>query len=162
MILFFKPKFNRKFIFFFLAAFTRLRTCISEVTVIQPILLCLPAWFRIAQCFRRYYDTKQTLSHFFGAIKYCTIFLIVFFAYWNIQSRGKNRLIVVAVEQRFFFEFKILMMILCAQNCNRRRPGTKSLVFLFMDGLGRDGNSVHVLMGCEAGRGFIDWQFFRQ
>jgi hypothetical protein len=62
----------------------------SEISVVQPIILCLPAWLRIAQCFRRYHDTKHPFPHFISATKYCTVFFIVFFAYLNINARGRK------------------------------------------------------------------------
>lgn len=37
----------------------------------------LPAWFRFAQCLRRFRDTKEANPHFINAVKYFTVFLAV-------------------------------------------------------------------------------------
>lgn len=40
----------------------------------------LPAWFRLAQCFRRYRDTKEAFPHLANALKYATSFFVVIFS----------------------------------------------------------------------------------
>lgn len=54
----------------------------SKVEVIsRAILACLPAWFRFAQCLRRYYDDNRgPFPHLFNAIKYSTTFFVVLFS----------------------------------------------------------------------------------
>lgn len=47
---------------------------------IRPIVNCLPAWFRFAQCLRRYRDSKEAFPHLVNAGKYATTFLVVIFA----------------------------------------------------------------------------------
>lgn len=47
---------------------------------IRPIVNCLPAWFRFAQCLRRYRDSKEAFPHLVNAGKYSTTFLVVIFA----------------------------------------------------------------------------------
>lgn len=46
----------------------------------RPIVNCLPAWFRFAQCLRRYRDSKEAFPHLVNAGKYSTTFLMVIFA----------------------------------------------------------------------------------
>lgn len=46
----------------------------------RPIVNCLPAWFRFAQCLRRYRDTREAFPHLVNAGKYSTTFLVVIFA----------------------------------------------------------------------------------
>lgn len=46
----------------------------------RPIVNCLPAWFRFAQCLRRYRDSKEAFPHLVNAGKYSTTFLVVIFA----------------------------------------------------------------------------------
>ena len=44
--------------------------------VIRFLIACLPAWFRFAQCLRRYRDTKQAFPHLANAAKYSTTFFV--------------------------------------------------------------------------------------
>lgn len=48
--------------------------------IIRPLVNCIPAWMRFAQCLRRYYDTKEAFPHLVNAGKYATTFLVVLFA----------------------------------------------------------------------------------
>ncbi|XP_046843969.1 xenotropic and polytropic retrovirus receptor 1-like [Xenia sp. Carnegie-2017] len=54
--------------------------CVKNTYGIRPIVLCLPAWFRFAQCLRRYHDTKNVFPHLVNAGKYSTTFFIVIFS----------------------------------------------------------------------------------
>ncbi|XP_014487113.1 PREDICTED: xenotropic and polytropic retrovirus receptor 1 isoform X2 [Dinoponera quadriceps] len=47
--------------------------------VIKPIVNCLPAWFRFAQCIRRYRDSRDAFPHLVNAGKYATTFFVVLF-----------------------------------------------------------------------------------
>lgn len=40
----------------------------------------LPAWFRFAQCIRRYRDTREAFPHLANALKYSTSFFVVIFS----------------------------------------------------------------------------------
>ena len=42
----------------------------SAKKVIIPIVICLPYWFRFAQCMNRYMDTKKRFPHIANAFKY--------------------------------------------------------------------------------------------
>ncbi|KAJ8668179.1 hypothetical protein QAD02_009842 [Eretmocerus hayati] len=53
------------------------KQCTSGSTYIRPIVNCLPAWFRFAQCIRRYRDSKEAFPHLVNAGKYATTFLVV-------------------------------------------------------------------------------------
>lgn len=48
--------------------------------IIRPIVNCLPAWFRFAQCLRRYRDSKEAFPHLVNAGKYSATFFTVIFA----------------------------------------------------------------------------------
>lgn len=48
--------------------------------IIRPIVNCLPAWFRFAQCLRRYRDSKEAFPHLVNAGKYSATFFVVLFA----------------------------------------------------------------------------------
>ncbi|XP_055586228.1 xenotropic and polytropic retrovirus receptor 1 [Uranotaenia lowii] len=56
------------------------RQCMEESFIIRPIVNCLPAWFRFAQCLRRYRDSKEAFPHLVNAGKYSTTFCVVIFA----------------------------------------------------------------------------------
>jgi xenotropic and polytropic retrovirus receptor 1 len=56
------------------------KQCLSNDFIIRPIVNCLPAWFRFAQCLRRYRDSKEAFPHLVNAGKYSTTFLVVIFA----------------------------------------------------------------------------------
>lgn len=47
--------------------------------LIRPIVTCLPAWFRFAQCLRRYHDSKEDL-HLVNAGKYSSILIMIILA----------------------------------------------------------------------------------
>lgn len=47
---------------------------------LRPIVNCLPAWFRFAQCLRRYRDSREAFPHLVNAGKYSTTFFVVIFA----------------------------------------------------------------------------------
>ncbi|XP_033223476.1 xenotropic and polytropic retrovirus receptor 1-like [Belonocnema kinseyi] len=53
------------------------KQCTSGSLIIRPIVNCLPAWFRFAQCIRRYRDSKEAFPHLWNAGKYSTTFLVV-------------------------------------------------------------------------------------
>ncbi|XP_072018125.1 LOW QUALITY PROTEIN: xenotropic and polytropic retrovirus receptor 1 homolog [Amphiura filiformis] len=46
----------------------------------RVFVACLPAWFRFAQCLRRYHDTKLVFPHLVNAGKYSTTFFVVCFS----------------------------------------------------------------------------------
>ncbi|XP_006819156.1 solute carrier family 53 member 1-like [Saccoglossus kowalevskii] len=69
--------------------------CYSYSYGIRSVVACLPAWWRFAQCLRRYYDSKQAFPHLVNAGKYSTTFFVVLFSslaavykahYGNIQD----------------------------------------------------------------------------
>ncbi|XP_027213471.1 solute carrier family 53 member 1 isoform X1 [Penaeus vannamei] len=53
--------------------------CIDKTTVVRSIVACLPAWWRFAQCLRRYRDTREMFPHLVNAFKYSTTFFVVTF-----------------------------------------------------------------------------------
>ncbi|KAK9880900.1 hypothetical protein WA026_013231 [Henosepilachna vigintioctopunctata] len=73
-------------------------TCVENHMIIRPIMACLPAWFRFAQCLRRYRDTKEAFPHLVNAAKYSTSFFVVIFSALNTVY-SKNEL----VENPFFY-----------------------------------------------------------
>ena len=69
--------------------------CDGTLYGIRPFVACLPAWFRFAQCLRRYKDTRQAFPHLVNAGKYSTAFFVVVFS-----TLGKNSLIQKLVFHR--------------------------------------------------------------
>lgn len=54
--------------------------CTKSMYGIRSLVACLPAWFRFAQCLRRYRDTKLIFPHVVNAGKYSTTFFVQLFA----------------------------------------------------------------------------------
>jgi len=46
--------------------------CRDPRNIVRPFVAFLPAWFRFAQCLRRYYDTRKGFPHLVNAGKYST------------------------------------------------------------------------------------------
>ena len=65
------------------------KVCTSQLYGIRTIVGILPAWFRFAQCLRRYRDTKLVFPHVVNAGKYSTSFFTALFStLYNVQ-KGK-------------------------------------------------------------------------
>ena len=62
--------------------------CMSNSNAIRPILAALPAWFRFAQCLRRYRDSKLAYPHLVNAAKYTTTFFVILFSALNSMHVG--------------------------------------------------------------------------
>ena len=60
---------------------------------VRVIIGILPAWFRFAQCLRRYRDTREVFPHLVNAGKYSTGFFVAVFssinAYYEIMYADK-------------------------------------------------------------------------
>ncbi|XP_040150932.1 xenotropic and polytropic retrovirus receptor 1 isoform X1 [Anopheles arabiensis] len=54
--------------------------CINNSLWIRPVVAMLPAWFRMAQCLRRFRDTRDAHPHLANALKYSTSFFVVIFS----------------------------------------------------------------------------------
>ncbi|RUS73639.1 hypothetical protein EGW08_018594 [Elysia chlorotica] len=54
--------------------------CTKNIYGIRAVVSCLPAWWRFAQCLRRYMDTKCVKPHIWNAGKYSTTFFVVIFS----------------------------------------------------------------------------------
>lgn len=64
------------------------KQCTSGSLIIRPIVNCLPAWFRFAQCVRRYRDSKEAFPHLWNAGKYSTTFLVVIATTLRLYHEG--------------------------------------------------------------------------
>ncbi|KER21267.1 hypothetical protein T265_15135 [Opisthorchis viverrini] len=69
--------------------------CSGLLFGLEPILRALPAWFRFAQCLRRYRDmrVKKLSPHVINAGKYSTTFLVQGCTVWRALSKGSASLI---------------------------------------------------------------------
>ena len=47
---------------------------------VRPFVAILPAWWRFAQCVRRYINTREGFPHLVNAGKYSTSFFVVIFS----------------------------------------------------------------------------------
>lgn len=68
---------------------TDAETCIMRELSMRSLVACLPAWFRFAQCLRRYRDTKEGFPHLVNAVKYATSFFVVVFSYLHLTNASK-------------------------------------------------------------------------
>ncbi|GAB6031448.1 hypothetical protein CHUAL_009219 [Chamberlinius hualienensis] len=62
--------------------------CVHRTHGIRPIVSCLPAWFRFAQCLRRYRDSREAFPHLANAGKYSTTFFVILFSSLNSFYEG--------------------------------------------------------------------------
>lgn len=70
-----------------------LSICVSSSNWLRPLVKCLPAWFRFAQCLRRYRDSREAFPHLVNAGKYSTTFLVtIFSALWDWDKDNSGRL----------------------------------------------------------------------
>lgn len=70
--------------------FAETSECMERDWIVRPIVNCLPAWFRFAQCLRRYRDTKEAFPHLVNAGKYSSTFLVVLFGTLRSMYDGEN------------------------------------------------------------------------
>ncbi|PSN51931.1 Xenotropic and polytropic retrovirus receptor 1 [Blattella germanica] len=75
-------------------------TCDDYTRIIRPIVGCLPAWWRFAQCLRRYRDTKEAFPHLVNAGKYATSFLVMLFTTLNLFNEDNYP---VTSENPYFY-----------------------------------------------------------
>ncbi|XP_053952692.1 xenotropic and polytropic retrovirus receptor 1 [Anastrepha ludens] len=55
--------------------------CVQDISIVRPVVAILPAYWRFAQCIRRYRDTREAFPHLVNAAKYATSFFVVIFSY---------------------------------------------------------------------------------
>lgn len=71
--------------------------CMSGSLIVRPIVNCLPAWFRFAQCIRRYRDSKEAFPHLANAGKYSTTFLVVICNTMCTYRAGKDDFFILLI-----------------------------------------------------------------
>lgn len=65
-------------------------SCVEGSYLIRPVVAMLPAWFRLAQCIRRYRDTKEAFPHLANALKYSMSFFVVIFSSLSFVTGSLN------------------------------------------------------------------------
>ncbi|XP_032664967.1 xenotropic and polytropic retrovirus receptor 1-like isoform X2 [Odontomachus brunneus] len=83
-------------------------TCIMRELSMRPFVACLPAWFRFAQCLRRYRDTKEAFPHLVNAVKYATSFFVVIFSYLHLRS---SKYYALSTKNPYFYLWLIVSMV---------------------------------------------------
>ncbi|XP_066586016.1 solute carrier family 53 member 1-like isoform X2 [Prorops nasuta] len=83
-------------------------TCITRELSMRPLVACLPAWFRLAQCLRRYRDTKEAFPHLVNAGKYATSFFVVVFSYLHLINANHYAL---STENPYFYLWLIVSIV---------------------------------------------------
>ncbi|KAJ8038923.1 Xenotropic and polytropic retrovirus receptor 1-like [Holothuria leucospilota] len=66
-------------------------SCNTYGYVVRAIVASLPAWFRFAQCVRRYYDSRLAFPHLVNAGKYSTTFFVVVFSSLCAEMKYETR-----------------------------------------------------------------------
>ncbi|KAK9500665.1 hypothetical protein O3M35_001890 [Rhynocoris fuscipes] len=74
-------------------------TCKTKWQYVRFVVACLPAWFRFAQCLRRYRDTKERFPHLANAAKYATSFFVLTFSNLYLSHNEKY----VLSENPYFY-----------------------------------------------------------
>lgn len=65
--------------------------CNENSFVTRSIVNILPAWFRFAQCLRRYRDSGDAFPHLVNAGKYSTTFFVVILSTVQRATAGKHK-----------------------------------------------------------------------
>lgn len=68
-------------------------SCLGTKYGIRGLVSCLPAWFRFAQCLRRYRDTRLKFPHIVNAGKYATTFVVVIFhTFYKLYKEKREKI----------------------------------------------------------------------
>lgn len=82
--------------------------CVTQRSFIRPLVAFLPAWFRFAQCLRRYKDMKEIHPHMINAAKYAFSFFVVLFSYYYFATSSEwlqNSIITLILNNTIKFYF---------------------------------------------------------
>ncbi|VDL92561.1 unnamed protein product [Schistocephalus solidus] len=92
-------------------------TCDGPLFGISPFLRCIPAWFRFAQCLRRYEDlvVKEPWPHIYNAAKYFSFFFVPLFSTWAELNPSKSFLINLCT-------FSSATLRACGRGCSPPEP----------------------------------------
>ena len=82
------------------------KVCNKNIYVVRPVISCLPAFWRLMQCLRCYYDTRH-YPHLINAGKYFTTFpVVVLFALFSVD-RNRNSLtndLLVEIKHNIYLQ----------------------------------------------------------
>lgn len=90
---------------------------------LRPVLACLPAWFRFAQCLRRYRDTREAFPHLANAGKYASTFFVVLFSTLFNVYRGASAMVVSLGKATLCFISQLCVVLSNGQKCVMRPVG---------------------------------------
>lgn len=80
-----------------------------------PIIRCLPPWFRLAQCLRRYKDsTRKHITYLLNAAKYATNIIVVICSTVVMETNGKNLFAFITLLNKIVFAFFFRLQITCS------------------------------------------------
>jgi len=77
-------------------------SCLAPSFVSRAVMACLPAWFRFAQCLRRYRDSRDAFPHLVNAGKYSTSFFKVAFSTLYLVHKSQYD---SPLENPYFYAF---------------------------------------------------------
>lgn len=77
--------------------------CGNHNFTLRPIVNCIPAWIRFAQCLRRYRDTKEAFPHLVNAGKYSSTFFVVIFGTLKNVYKGTAYIKIIPNSQPIIF-----------------------------------------------------------
>lgn len=83
--------------------------CVNRTHGVRPIVSCLPAWFRFAQCLRRYRDSREAFPHLVNAGKYSTTFFVILFS--SLNSFYANEYTQTKSYNPFFYLWITAMVV---------------------------------------------------
>lgn len=78
-----------------------------SMRVSRAIVAMLPAWWRFAQCCRRYRDTKEAFPHLVNAVKYASSFFVVIFSSLALSNRDTQD----AIYNPWFYMWIVALIV---------------------------------------------------
>lgn len=85
----------------------------NSIRIIRPIVAMLPAWWRFAQCCRRYKDTKEAFPHLVNAVKYASSFLVVIFSAMAMSGTAESDTVDTVYNPWFYLWVVSLIVSSC-------------------------------------------------
>ncbi|XP_067635198.1 solute carrier family 53 member 1-like [Eurosta solidaginis] len=87
--------------------------CVGRNKILFPLVLILPAWFRFAQCLRRYRDTRQVFPFIVNAGKYSMSFLVSLFGFLMASTRYSYEYFFDNPFAWFFIISNVIQSVYC-------------------------------------------------
>merc|ERR1711974_415221 len=89
-------------------------TCVNR-NWLRAILSALPAWFRFAQCLRRYKDTREAFPHLVNAGKYSTTLFVTVFSFMNsyFAFYAVDNVSCIYKKSAIYLQKSVILFTLC-------------------------------------------------